>query len=91
MSRAKRRRLYHPARWLVGLIHVYQRLLSPALGANCRYRPTCSAYTATALERHGILRGGWLALRRVGRCHPFREGGYDPVPASDAASSRGAA
>lgn len=73
-------RPYHPARWLVGMVRLYQRLVSPTLGANCRYRPTCSEYTVDAVQSHGLLRGGWMALRRIGRCHPFHEGGYDPVP-----------
>ena len=64
----------------VVLIKGYQRFMSPALPPSCRFTPTCSAYAVTAIERHGLLRGGWLALRRVGRCHPWNPGGYDPVP-----------
>ena len=65
---------------LMGLVKGYRLLLSPWLGQSCRFFPTCSSYSLTALERHGALRGGWLALRRIGRCHPFRPGGFDPVP-----------
>lgn len=65
---------------VVGLIRVYQKLVSPTLGANCRYRPTCSSYAADAIARFGIVRGGWMGIKRVGRCHPLRPGGYDPVP-----------
>lgn len=69
-----------PRRWAAQAIAAYQNLVSPGLGANCRYRPTCSSYAREAIERFGVLRGGWLALRRLGRCHPLRPGGYDPVP-----------
>lgn len=69
-----------PRRWAAAGIAAYQNLVSPNLGANCRYQPTCSTYSREAIERFGVLRGGWLALRRLGRCHPLRSGGYDPVP-----------
>jgi putative membrane protein insertion efficiency factor len=62
------------------LVRAYQVTLSPLLPAACRYYPSCSAYAIEALERYGAWRGSWLALRRIGRCHPFRSGGYDPVP-----------
>lgn len=62
------------------LVRSYQWLLSPLLPPACRFHPTCSAYAAGALERHGALKGSWLAVRRVLRCHPFHEGGVDPVP-----------
>ena len=65
---------------LVFAIRLYQRLLSPLLGPRCRFYPSCSAYAVEALERHGALRGSWLAARRVCRCHPLNEGGFDPVP-----------
>lgn len=65
---------------LLGLIRGYQLLISPFLGANCRYQPTCSEYAREAITRHGALKGGALALRRIGRCHPWGGSGYDPVP-----------
>ena len=65
---------------LVLAVRGYQVALSPLLPPACRYYPTCSHYAIEALERHGALRGSWLALRRILRCHPFRPGGYDPVP-----------
>lgn len=62
------------------LLRLYQRTISPLLGSNCIYQPTCSQYTVEAIEKHGVLRGGWLGAKRVSRCHPFHQGGYDPVP-----------
>jgi putative membrane protein insertion efficiency factor len=67
-------------RVLLGPIRFYQRFISPALPPSCRYHPSCSAYAAGALQEHGPLRGLWLALRRIGRCHPWHAGGFDPVP-----------
>jgi len=65
---------------LIFLVRVYQVGLSPLLPSSCRYYPTCSAYAIEALRRHGALQGGWFAVRRIARCHPFRPGGFDPVP-----------
>jgi putative membrane protein insertion efficiency factor len=65
---------------LVLVVRLYQRLVSPMLPAACRFHPSCSSYAATAVERHGALRGGWLAARRLLRCHPYHPGGIDPVP-----------
>jgi putative membrane protein insertion efficiency factor len=65
---------------LVLLIRGYQLWVSPLLPGACRYYPTCSAYAIQALEKHGVVAGSWLTLRRIARCHPFRPGGYDPVP-----------
>lgn len=67
-------------RILVALLRAYQYVLSPWWGGQCRFTPTCSQYAIEAIERHGALRGVWLAVRRVGRCHPWAEGGFDPVP-----------
>jgi putative membrane protein insertion efficiency factor len=64
----------------IALIRAYQWLLSPWLGQNCRYLPSCSEYAAEAIDCHGLVRGGWLAVRRLGRCHPWGGHGYDPVP-----------
>jgi putative membrane protein insertion efficiency factor len=73
-------RPYQPGWWLQRLILGYRRLLSPILGRRCRYLPTCSQYAFEAVDGWGALRGSWMAIKRVGRCHPWRKGGYDPVP-----------
>jgi hypothetical protein len=65
---------------LLALIRIYQYLFRPLLGANCRFYPSCSDYAREAVERHGALKGSWLATRRILRCHPYHPGGYDPVP-----------
>ena len=62
------------------LIRFYQRWISPYTPPSCRFYPSCSAYAAQAVERYGLVRGGWLAVRRLLRCHPFHPGGHDPVP-----------
>lgn len=78
-----------PLARLVALpVRAYRLVLSPWVGHNCRYQPTCSAYALEALEAHGALRGGWLATRRVLRCHPFGGSGVDPVPGADQSPAR---
>ncbi|MHB8574600.1 MAG: membrane protein insertion efficiency factor YidD [Dehalococcoidia bacterium] len=67
-------------RVLLATIRLYQRAISPALPAACRYQPTCSRYAYEAIERHGALRGGFFAFRRLSRCVPWKPGGFDPVP-----------
>ena len=69
-----------PATAVASLIRGYQRFISPALPPACRFTPSCSQYALEAVARYGIVRGGWLALRRLARCHPFHPGGPDPVP-----------
>jgi putative membrane protein insertion efficiency factor len=69
-----------PQRLLALLIRGYQRLLSPLLPPSCRFYPSCSQYALEAVNRHGVLKGSWLAARRLARCHPFNAGGFDPVP-----------
>ena len=64
---------------VVSALKGYKLLLSPLLPSACRYRPTCSEYMLDAVEQYGVLRGVWLGLKRLGRCHPFHQGGYDPV------------
>ncbi len=68
------------AKPFIGLVKLYRVAISPLLGMNCRYQPTCSSYAIEALQRYGVLRGGWLAIRRIARCHPWGGSGYDPVP-----------
>jgi putative membrane protein insertion efficiency factor len=75
-------------RLLLVFVRAYQLGLSPMLGGHCRYYPSCSCYAHEAIERHGALRGAWLAAKRVSRCHPFTAGGYDPVPPSAAPVGR---
>ena len=65
---------------LIALIKLYQWIISPVLGPKCRYTPSCSQYALEALKKYGPLKGGWLALRRISRCHPWGGHGYDPVP-----------
>jgi len=69
------------AKLLIRLVRGYQLLLSPYFGGSCRFLPTCSCYAIEAIDTHGALRGSWLALRRLGRCHPLGRSGFDPVPA----------
>jgi len=68
------------ARFFILMIRGYQVALSPLLPSACRYVPSCSRYTAEAIEKYGALRGGWMGMKRILRCHPFHAGGYDPVP-----------
>ena len=68
------------ARPLIWLVKIYRLAISPWLGGNCRFQPTCSSYAIEALQTHGVLYGSWLAARRIGRCHPWGGSGYDPVP-----------
>jgi putative membrane protein insertion efficiency factor len=65
---------------LIALIRIYQWFISPLLGNHCRFYPSCSQYAREAIEHYGALRGGWLAIRRLLRCHPWHPGGVDPVP-----------
>ncbi len=68
------------SRFFIFLIRLYQILLSPILGASCRYTPSCSQYGSEAIRKHGPFKGGWLTLKRIGRCNPWGGHGHDPVP-----------
>lgn len=76
-------------RLLLALIRLYQWTLSPLLGPVCRFEPSCSRYTAACIERFGAVRGSWLGLKRLGRCHPFHPGGFDPPPPEATAAAPG--
>lgn len=69
-----------PKRIALALIRGYQLFISPLFPPSCRFTPTCSAYALTSVERYGLVKGGWFALRRIARCHPWNPGGHDPVP-----------
>lgn len=72
---------FNPIKWFfIVLVRFYQLFISPLLGPRCRFYPSCSHYTIEALKKHGLVYGGWLAIRRIGRCHPANPGGVDPVP-----------
>ncbi len=64
---------------IICLSHIYQRFISPLKGPSCRFYPTCSQYAVEAINKHGVFKGGFMALKRIGKCHPFHQGGYDPV------------
>ena len=72
---------------LIVIIKIYQLTISPFIGRHCRFQPSCSRYAIDAIEQHGAMRGSWLAIKRIGRCQPWREGGYDPVPAPQITST----
>lgn len=77
---ADRARHSLPSKLLMGAVRFYQKFISPGLPPSCRFYPTCSEYTLQAIAKYGALKGTWLGIKRVGRCHPFHPGGYDPVP-----------
>jgi uncharacterized protein len=78
------------SRVLIAVLATYRRWISPLMGPHCRFAPSCSAYAIEAIRTHGAMRGGWLAIKRVGKCQPFFTGGYDPVPAHASLTATGA-
>ena len=86
MSRILTTLLRLPQKVLMGLVIAYRLLISPSLGSNCRFEPSCSAYSLQALRQHGAATGSYLTLRRLARCHPWCDGGHDPVPPPQSAS-----
>jgi len=68
------------SRAAIGILAIYKRWISPLLPRACRFEPTCSVYASAAIQKYGLARGGWLAVKRLARCHPFHVGGLDPVP-----------
>jgi len=74
------------SRTMISVVKAYRYFLSPFFGQHCRFHPSCSAYAIEAVERHGVVRGGWLTVRRLARCHPLNDGGFDPVPEAAAAA-----
>ncbi len=74
--------------FIISLIKAYRFILSPWLGMHCRFHPTCSVYAIEAIQQYGILHGSYLAIKRLGRCHPWHEGGIDPVPDTEGQSGR---
>jgi putative membrane protein insertion efficiency factor len=74
------RRPYHPSWWALQFIAFYRRIVSPLSGPRCRFEPSCSAYGYEAIATYGLVKGGWMAGKRIGRCHPWHDGGFDPVP-----------
>ncbi|MBE2183729.1 MAG: membrane protein insertion efficiency factor YidD [Anaerolineae bacterium] len=68
-------------KWLaLRALRFYKRFISPMLPSSCRFEPTCSVYMYQAIDKYGVFKGGWMGIKRIGRCHPFHPGGYDPVP-----------
>lgn len=67
----------------IGLVNIYRYMISPVIGPRCRFHPTCSGYMIEAIKIHGPIKGTWLGLKRLGKCHPYNDGGYDPVPPAE--------
>jgi len=80
VTERRKLRPYHPSWWALQFIAFYRRFVSPLSGPRCRFEPSCSQYGFEAIETYGLARGGWMATKRIGRCHPWHDGGYDPVP-----------